>query len=330
MMPPASPSPGRDPVREPGPAASKPADWPELPLEAWRGTRDTLHLWTQVVGKIRMARAPRVNHWWHVTLYVTARGLTTSPVPDGGRTFQIDFDFIDHRLRVLTSDGHGRELELRARSVADFHRELLAALRGLGIDVRIDTMPQEIPDPIRFELDGIHAAYDPEYARRFWLALVQSDRVLARFRSDYVGKTSPVHFFWGSFDLALTRFSGRPAPPHPGVPGVADFVTRDAYSHEVHSVGFWPGGPPGSDALFYAYAYPRPPGFAAAAARPDAASWSAELGEFVLPYEAVRRSPSPDDALLEFCRSTYDAAATLGRWDRRALERGSGEPPRAR
>ena len=308
-------------IAGPAPSVSTSADWPELPLEAWRDTRDTLHMWTQIVGKIRLARAPHVNHWWQVVSYVTARGLTTSPVPYGGRTFQIDFDFIDHRLRILTSDGDSRELELRPRTVANFYRELTAELHSLDLPVRLYTVPQEVPDPIRFEQDDVHAAYDPDYARRFWQALVQSDRVLARFRSEFQGKASPVHFFWGSFDLALTRFSGRPAPRHPGFPGVADFITSEGYSHEVHSVGFWPGGPPGTDALFYAYAYPEPPGFASAKPRPVTASWSGELKEFVLPYEAVRSAPSPDDALLDFCRSTYEAAATLGSWDRAALER---------
>ncbi|HEY7530726.1 MAG TPA: DUF5996 family protein [Gemmatimonadota bacterium] len=310
----------------PAPARSTPGDWPELRADAWRDTRDTLHMWTQVVGKVRLARAPHLNHWWQVPLYVTARGLTTSPMPDGGRTFQIDFDFLDHRLRIATSDGATRELELGPRSVGRFYREVMAALRTLGIDVRIYTLPQEVPDPIPFERDEVHGAYDAAAASRFWQVLVQGVRVLEEFRSEFLGKASPVHFFWGSFDLAYTRFSGRPAPEHPGAPGVADFVTREAYSHEVHSVGFWPGGPPGTEALFYAYAYPEPAGFSSARVAPDAAGWSTDLKEFVLPYESVRRAASPDDVVLEFGRSTYDAAATLGRWDRAALERGTGRP----
>jgi hypothetical protein len=294
--------------------------WPDLPLAAWADTRDTLHLWTQVVGKIRLALAPMVNHWWQVPLYVTCRGLTTSPVPYGSRMFQVDFDFTDHRLLILTSDGREESFPLRPCTVADFHAEVIGRLRALGIEVRIWTTPVELEHPIPFEADREHAAYDPEYAHRFWRVLVQADRVMTAFRAPFLGKVSPVHFFWGSFDLTVTRFSGRPAPRHPGAPNVADCVTREAYSHEVSSCGFWPGGA-GFDAVFYAYAYPQPPGFAEAAVRPAAASFSRDLGEFVLPYEALRRAEAPDAALLDFLQGTYEAAADLAGWDRAALER---------
>jgi Family of unknown function (DUF5996) len=303
------------------PAASSAADWPELPLGAWQDTCDTLQLWTQVVGKIRLAKAPMMNHWWQVPLYVTCRGLTTSPIPhDSGRSFQIDFDFVDHRLVIEANDGRRDGLPLAPRSVADFYREVMDRLKVLGLEVRIWTMPVELAGPIRFEQDRQHAAYDPVFAHRFWRVLVEVDRVLKQFRSRFLGKASPVHFFWGSFDMAATRFSGRPAPPHPGAPDIADHVVREAYSHEVSSCGFWPGKGLGEPA-FYSYAYPQPAGYPDTPVRPDAAYYNRELGEFILPYDAVRRSPAPDEAVLQFLESTYSAAAELGRWDRAALER---------
>lgn len=297
--------------------------WPALPLDGWRDTYATLQLWSQVVGKVRLARTPPLNHWWHVPLYVTARGLTTSPIPHPPHAFQIDFDFIDHRLVVEVSNGESRSLALEPRTVADFHRELMACLRELGIGVEIWTMPQEVQAPIPFERDEVHAAYAPEPAHRHWRILLQADRLLNEFRSDFLGKSSPVHFFWGSFDLAMTRFSGRRAPRHPGgIPGMADRVVHEAYSHEVASFGFWPGEGPLGEPAFYAYAYPEPEGFADAAVQPDMAYYHPELREFVLPYEAVRTVADPDGALLAFFRSAYEAAADLGGWDRASLERG--------
>ena len=298
--------------------------WPALPYEAWADTCATLHMWTQVVGKIRLALAPWVNHWWQVPLYVDQRGLTTSPIPYGERTFQIDFDFVDHQLKIHCDGGTTRVVPLAPRTVADFHHEVMAALRSLHVHVKIWTTPVEVADPIPFEKDTVHAAYDPEAAHRFWRALVQADRVMKAFRGGFTGKCSPVHFFWGSFDLAVTRFSGRVAPPHPGAPGVADRITREAYSHEVSSAGFWPGNAAFPTPIFYAYAYPEPPGFREAAVRPEAAFYSADFGEFMLKYDDVRAAERPDDALLAFLQSTYDAAADLGRWDRAALERGGG------
>lgn len=295
--------------------------WPSLPLESWKDTYATLHMWMQVVGKIRLALAPMINHWWQVPLYVTSRGLTTSPIPYGTRTFQIDFDFLAHELRIDASSGERRSLALEPRSVADFYRQTMAALRALDIEVSIWTTPVEVENPVPFERDDQHGAYDPEYAQRFWRILMQADRVLTEFRSDFIGKASPVHFFWGSFDLAVTRFSGRLAPVHPGAPNVADFVTRKAYSHEVSSCGFWPGGGPVDGPVFYAYAYPEPPGFKDYPIRPSAAYYSSDFREFMLPYEAVRTAASPDQALLDFLRCTYDAAAYLGKWDRQNLER---------
>jgi hypothetical protein len=296
--------------------------WPPLSYEAWKDTQATLHLWTQIVGKIRLVQTPWTNHSWHVPLYVTARGLTTSPIPYGTRTFEIAFDFLAHELRIRTGDGTMESLQLAPRPVADFYQEVLGRLGALGIDVRIRTMPCEIPDAIPFEADREHASYDAGQATRFWQVLVQADRVLKEFRSRFIGKASPVHFFWGSFDLAVTRFSGRRAPPHPGgVPNLPDWVAREAYSHEVSSCGFWPGGESMPQPVFYAYAYPEPDGFRNAAVRPAAAQYSAPLGEFVLPYEALRRAPSPDAALLEFLQSSYEAAAVQGGWDRAALER---------
>ncbi|HMD66212.1 MAG TPA: DUF5996 family protein [Stellaceae bacterium] len=289
------------------------------------GTRPALRstCGRKIIGKIRLAQAPMINHWWQVPLYVTSRGLTTSPVPYGARAFQIDLDFIEHRLRISIDDGRREGFALRPRSVADFHAELMGRMRSLGFDVRIWTMPCEIEHPIRFEEDHRHAAYDPEFANRFLRVLVQADRVLTTFRARFLGKVSPVHFFWGSFDLAVTRFSGRRAPAHPGAPNVADKVTREAYSHEVSSAGFWPGAAGVSQPVFYAYAYPEPAGFAQAAVAPVAASYSSAFHEFLLPYDAVRQAAAPDDLLLEFLQSTYEAAADLGRWDRAALERAS-------
>src|SRR5690348_2656725 len=295
--------------------------WPELNYAAWKNTRDTLHLWTQIVGKVRLTLTPWINHSWHVTLYVTARGLTTSPIPHGTDTFEIRFDFIDHNLRILKSDGSTRVIELKPRTVADFYKAVMSALDELKLAVKIDIVPNEIENPIPFDKDETHRAYDPEYANRFWRVLVQADRVFKDFRSKFCGKASPVHFFWGSFDFAVTRFSGRQAPPHPGgVPHLPDAITREAYSQEVSSLGFWPGAEVMPQAIFYSYAYPEPAGFGQAKVKPDAASYNAQLREFVLPYDAVRASKSPDDSLLAFAESTYDAASTLGKWDRAGLE----------
>jgi hypothetical protein len=295
--------------------------WPELPFPAWRETCETLHLWTQIIGKIRLSQTPWLNHSWHVTLYVTARGLTTLPIPYGERVFQIDFDFIDHVLRIETGEGLQRQIPLQARPVADFYAMVMATLSDLAIEVAVDEIPNELPNPIRFSEDRVHAAYDAEYANRFWRVLLQTDRVFKDFRTSFIGKCSPVHFFWGSFDLAVTRFSGRPAPRHPGgVPNLSDDVTREAYSHEVSSAGFWPGGGAIDYPAFYSYAYPAPEGFGSASVRPAAAFFSRELGEFILPYDAVRTAEAPDQVLLDFLRSTYEAAADAGRWDRAALE----------
>ena len=299
--------------------------WPNLPIEAWQETCSTLHLWTQVIGKIRLALAPMVNHWWQVPLYVTARGLTTSPMPYGARVFQIDFDFLAHELRIQTADGPLRTLTLQPKSVAVFYRETMEALRSLGIEISIWTTPCEIPDPIPFEKDEKHAAYDAEYAQRFWRVLVQADRVFTAFRSRFTGKVSPVHFFWGGPDLAVTRFSGRRAPEHGSVPNIPDRVVREAYSHEVSSCGFWPGIAGVSGPVFYAYAYPEPPGFKDYPVSPEAAFYSTPMGEFLLPYDAVRTAPNPDDLLLGFLQSTYVAAADRGHWDRAALEGAYGE-----
>jgi hypothetical protein len=293
------------------------ASWPELPLNSWRDTYVTLHMWTQVIGKIRLAQAPLINHWWQVPLYVTSRGLTTSPIPYGHRSFQIDFDFIDHRLNILTSDGADENLPLRPMTVADFYRALIERLRSLGLEVRIWTMPVEIANPILFEADRQHAAYDSEYAQRFWRILIQVDRVFTGFRARFIGKVSPVHFFWGSFDLAVTRFSGRAAPSKPD----ADRMTREAYSHEVSSCGFWPGGDGIEYPAFYSYAYPEPAGFPQAPVRPASAFYDQGLGQFILPYDTVRMADSPDAVLLEFAQTTYEAAANLAKWDRQQLER---------
>lgn len=297
-----------------------PNPWPELPFEAWQDTCETLHLWAQIVGKIRLAQMQWINHSWHVTLYVTARGLTTMPMPYGTRIFQIDFDFIDHRLNVLTNDGATRAIPLRPMSVAAFHRELFAALDDLGLDIRIHGSPNELVDPIPFEEDEVHASYDPIYANRFWRVLSQTERVLQQFRSNFGGKVSPVQFFWGSFDLALTRFSNKIAPTHPGgTPNLPDWVTREAYSHEVSSAGFWPGNA-SSPPFFYSYAYPEPEGYSRANVEPDGAYYSDTFREFILPYDVVRTAAAPDKALLAFLQSTYDAAADLGGWDRGLLD----------
>jgi hypothetical protein len=301
--------------------------WPELPTAAWRETYETLHLWTQIIGKIRLARESWLNHSWHVVLYVTARGLTTSPIPDGVRTFQIDLDFIDHVLRISTSDGARRQFSLAGHSVASFYAAIMAELAQLGIHVAIDEMPNELPEPIRFSKDRQHASYDPDAAWRFFQILANADRVFKQFRTGFLGKASPVHFFWGSFDLAVTRFSGRRAPRHPGgVPHLPDDVVAEAYSHEVSSAGFWPGSGTIDDPAFYCYAYPEPAGFRAAPVRPDAAFFSEALGEFVLPYDTVRTAAQPDQALLEFLQSTYEAAANAAKWDREALECALGRP----
>jgi hypothetical protein len=306
--------------------------WPELSYAAWKDTRDTLHLWTQVVGKIRLALTPWLNHSWHVVLYVTARGLTTSPIPYRGREFQIDFDFIDHVLWVRTSDGQSRDLRLVPMPVAEFYKQVIAVLGALGVDVAVRTMPCEIPNCIPFEQDIVHRAYDSDYANRFWRVLLSTHRVMTQFRSAFLGKASPVHFFWGSFDLAVTRFSGRRAPRHPGgVPHLPDSVAQEAYSHEVSSAGFWPGGGgPIEYAAFYSYAYPSPKGFASARAKPNEAFFSEALGEFILPYDAVRMAADPERALMEFLQSTYEAATDLGSWDRAALECKIGIPGKVR
>ena len=301
--------------------------WPELPTAAWRDTYATLHLWTQIVGKIRLARSPWLNHSWHVALYVSARGLTTSPIPDGASTFQIDFDFISHVLRISTSDGAQRQFALAGHSVSSFYARMMDDLAELDIHVAIDEMPNELPDPIRFSLDTMHASYDPDAVERFFGILSNADRVFKQFRTGFLGKASPVHFFWGSFDLAVTRFSGRRAPQHPGgVPHLSDDVAREAYSHEVSSAGFWPGSGAIDYPAFYCYAYPEPAGFRTTKVRPDAAFFSEALGEFILPYEAVRTADDPDLALLEFLQSTYEAAANAAKWDRESLECSPGQP----
>src|SRR5437763_2198951 len=295
--------------------------WPALPFSEWKETAKTLHMWTQIVGKIRLALTPWTNHSWHVTLYLTARGLTTSPIPFGLRIFEIRFDFVSHELRVIGSDGGLKVIPLVPQTVAQFYRAVMSALDDLAIEAHFSTTPNEVDPAIPFEENETDAAYDPEYANRFWRVLLQADRVFKEFRSRFCGKCSPVHFFWGSFDLAVTRFSGRPAPPHPGgVPHLPDAITREAYSQEVSSLGFWPGNEQIPTALFYSYAYPSPDGFAQAKVNPAAASFHPQLREFVLPYDDVRRAESPDDAVLEFAQTTYDAAATLAKWDRAALE----------
>jgi hypothetical protein len=294
-------------------------DWPSLPFAEWEATCDTVHMWTQIVGKTRMTLSAPQNHWWHVPFYVTPRGLSTSAIPFGKRSFDVEFDFVAHQVAIRTSAGDGRSIPLYPRSVADFYAEYMACLRSLGIEVAINPAPEEFDDPTPLDQDRHHASYDTEYVERFRRILVQVDQVLKQFRSRYIGKCSPVHFFWGSFDLACTRFSGRPAPRHAGgAPNCPDWVMVEAYSQEVSSCGFWAGG--GEEGAFYAYAYPEPQGFAASPVRPDAAGYSDTFQQFLLPYEAVRRAEEPDQMVLEFLQTTYAAAADLGGWDRARLE----------
>lgn len=307
---------------------AEPCAWPELPVSEWTDTLETLHLWTQVVGKVRMEASPWLNHSWSSALYVTPRGLTTSPIPRDGRTFEIDFDLVDHRLPIRVSDGGTRSLSLEPKSVARFYHEVMEALSELDLEVPIHPVPNEIPEPIPFPEDEVHGTYEAGHARALRQALVQADRVMEEFRAAFIGKASPVHFFWGAADLAVTRFSGRPAPEHPGgIPNLPDEITREAYSHEVSSCGFWPGNRESPDPIFYSYAYPTPEGFPESAVRPDAAFWLEELGEFALLYEDARSADSPDDALYDFFESTYAAAADLAGWDREGLERERGFRP---
>jgi hypothetical protein len=297
--------------------ALKTSQWPDLTWAAWEPTASTLHMWTQIVGKTRLALTPLQNHWWNVPLYVTARGLSTSAMPYAGGLLDVEFDFIAHLLHLRTSGGKALSRPLRAQSVAAFYGEYFAALRSLGVDITINPMPVEVADPIRFDLDTVHASYDPEYAHRFWTILVQADTLFRRFGTNFLGKVSPIHFFWGSFDLAVTRFSGRSAPPREGVDG----IQREAYSHEVISAGFWPGNGGLGAAAFYCYAAPVPSGMAEATIRPAIAGFDAKLGEFLLRYDAVREQPDPAASVLEFLQSSYEAAADLAKWDRAALER---------
>ncbi len=301
----------------PNKAADRPECWPTLTLDSWKDTYATLHMWTQIVGKVRLGLTPLVNHWWNVPLYVTARGLTTSRIPYGQRAFELRFDFLGHQLVLETSDGLLKTLPLAPRSVADFYGEFMGMLESAGIEIKIWKMPVEITNPIPFDQDREHRSYDPIAVEKFWHILLSVDAVLTQFRAGFIGKSSPVHFFWGSFDLAVTRFSGRPAPPRPG----ADMITREAYSHEVSSVGFWPGGGDVKEAAFYSYMAPEPQGFKEARVQPDAAFYSKEVSEFLLMYDDVRRAESPTDSLLAFCQSTYESGARLGNWDRNALER---------
>jgi len=296
--------------------------WPVLPLAEWKDTYDTLHRWTQILGKIRLAFTSPVNHWWNSTLYITPRGLTTSSMYyDDARPLQIDFDFISHLLLIVTADNLTKSIALRPCSVAEFYHDTMAALKSLGMPVTIWTTPVEVPDRTPFEQDTKHKSYDPDYAQRFWRILSQANRVFSKFRSSFIGKVSPVHFFWGAFDLAVTRFSGRKAPSHPGAPYCAHFVMAEAYSHEVSSCGFWPGGGPINEPVFYAYSYPEPPGFKEYSIQPKEAFYHTEMREFLLPYDVVRTANSPDEVLLAFLQSTYEAAATCAKWDRDALER---------
>ena len=296
--------------------------WPALELHEWVGTRDTLHHWLQIVGKVRFTQTPWINHSWHATFYVTARGLTTSPIPHGSRDFQIDFDFVDHRLTITASDGRSGGFALEPQTVAAFYGRLMDELTRLDLPVRIVARPNEIPEPIPFAQNETHREYDRDAVNRFWRILVLTQRVMLHFRARFQGKCSPIHLFWGAMDLAVTRFSGRTAPPHPGgIPNLPDHVTREAYSHEVSSCGFWAGTPPIDYPAYYSYAYPPPPGFADAKVRPEGAFYSKDFGEFILPYARVRESATPDATLLEFFQSTYEAAANLGGWDRAALER---------
>jgi hypothetical protein len=294
-------------------------EWPLLRVDDWTQTRDTVHMWTQIVGKIRMAHAPMLNHWWQVTLYVTPRGLTTSSIPYGSGVFDIEFDFCDHRLRIRSSNGTAGTVVLEAKSVTEFHAEVFDALGSLGIKTSIRAVPNEVDPAIPFAQDYQHASYDPEAIRLFWHQLIQADRVLNDFRSRFRGKASPVHFFWGSMDLAYTRFSGRVAPKHPGgVPNCADWVMAESYSHEVSSCGFWPGG--GDEGAFYAYAYPEPARYAQYVSGDDGAAYSGDGRLYLLPYESVRTAPDPDGTLLRFLQSTYEAAAETGHWDRAGLD----------
>ena len=293
------------------------SDWPALPLAPWADTCATLHMWTQVVGKVQLALAPAVNHWWHITLHPTACGLTTTPMPYGAHMLEIAFDFADHRLRFITSDGRRREIALEPKTVADFYRQVMRMLDDLQMPVRIWPMPVEIPAPIRFDQDVQHHSYDRVWVERWWRALLSVDAVFKEFRGGFIGKSSPSHFFWGSFDLAVTRFSGRRAPERPG----ADAMTREAYSHEVSSAGFWPGTGALAEAAFYSYAAPEPEGFKTARVGPAAAFYSPDFNEFILKYEDVRTAASPRDALMEFLQTTYDAGARLAGWDRSELER---------
>ena len=296
--------------------------WPTLPLAEWKDSLATLHRWVQMVGKTRLALAPLVNHWWHVTLYLSSRGLTTSPMPYAGRTVEVELDFVDHNLLVRTSDGATRAIALVPRTVADFYREYTALLGSLGLRIKLWPVPSEMEDVLPFPEDQQHRSYDPDYVARCWRILSQASRVIQDFRGGFIGKCSPVHFFWGGFDLACTRFSGRHAPPHPGgVPHLPDRVAREAYSHECISAGWWPGGGPIGEPLFYSYIYPEPPGYAVAPVRPAEAYYSKDLREFVLPYEAVRKAERPDDMLIQFLQSTYEAGANLAGWDRPSLER---------
>jgi hypothetical protein len=297
--------------------ADQPECWPALPLSSWKDTYATLHMWTQIVGKVRLRLTPLVNHWWNIPLNVTARGLTTSRIPYDEKAFELWFDFIGHQLGLETSDGVRKTLPLESRPVAEFYQEFMELLRSAGIEVKIWKMPVEIAHPIAFDQDRVHASYDRASVEKFWRILLSVDTVFNQFRARFLGKSSPVHFFWGSFDLAVTRFSGHRAPERPG----ADAMTREAYSHEVSSVGFWPGGGNVQGAAFYSYAAPEPPALKEQRVRPDAAFYDRQLGEFLLMYDDVRKAESPTASLLEFCQSTYEAAATLGNWDRAALER---------
>src|SRR5256886_8837260 len=299
------------------PAADQPECWPALPLSSWKDTYATLHTWTQIVGKVRLLQTPVVNHWWNVPLYVTARGLTTSRIPYGEKALELWFDFIRHQLVLETSDGLVKTLPLVPRSVAEFYEEFMQLLRSVGIELKIWRMPVEIPNPIAFDQDRVHASYDHASVEKFWRILLSVDTIFNHFRARFIAKSSPVHFFWGSFDLAVTRFSGRRAPERPGV----DAMTREAYSHEVSSVGFWPGSASVQEAAFYADAAPVPAGFPDLTPQPRAADYHAPMGIFILPYAAVRAAPSPDDAVMAFLQGTYDAAANLAAWDRKALER---------
>jgi hypothetical protein len=293
------------------------AAWPALPYAEWEATRDTVHMWTQIVGKTRLTLTPLENHWWNVPLYVTPRGLTTSAIPYGAGAFSVDFDFIAHKLWIRTSADQEVSIALYPRSVADFYTEYMAGLRSLGIEVHISRVPCEFDDLTPFDQDQHHASYDAEYVDRFRRILIQCERVFKEFRSGFLGKCSPVHFFWGSFDLAVTRFSGRRAPEREGV----DPVTREAYSHEVTSCGFWPGDRRFPNAAFYAYSAPVPPGLEKEPIRPAPAAWNTQLGEFIFKYEDARNAASPDEAILDFCQSTYEAGAKLAQWDRTSLER---------